>query len=276
MTGLSSLRRGAGRASVLVVLMALLSVPGLTVRADAQVGEAVGTMIEVIREVTGTPPGGSPAAIAVGDGVVLNTVLESGRAAGARMTLEPAGSLQLGPEARLVVDRNTVDAATGATESGLSLLLGKIRLALSSAFRGEVEIDTPTATIGIKGTVLTVDVAPSGDTVVWVTEGVVEVQSKAGGEAVTVSAGELSTVASGLPATGPTPFDPATGVAAVRVLPPIFNPPGEDALDDSPTFTEGEQLPPGRDVPPPTGVTVRQSEPQRPPDPPAPSNKPNG
>lgn len=255
----------------------LVLLSALAVLATAPVAEAqtVGTMVEVIRQVTGTPPDGTATAVAVGDGVVLDTVLESGRASGATMTLEPSGSLQLGPEARLVVDRSTVDAATGASESRLSLLLGKIRLALSSAFRGEVEIDTPTATIGVKGTVLAVDVAPSGDSTVWVFEGSVEVRSKAGGEAVTVAAGELSTVSRGAPATGPTPFDPATGVAAARVLPPILTAPNEDALDDSPTRPVESEIPPRRDDPP-AGVAPQHRPSRQPPPGEPPQQRPRG
>lgn len=206
----------------------------------------VGTMVEVINQVTGTPAGGSPAALAIGDGVAIEMRIETGRASFAKMTFLEGGSLDVGAEAELVIDRATVDAATGASDSLLSVLVGKVRLALSSAFSGDVEIDTPTATIGVKGTILAVEPDRSGDTTVWVEEGVVEVTSKAGGT-VEVSAGYVTTVRRGAPPTDPAPFDPESGAAAARALPPEFTPPSEDVFDDSPTVPEGQDLPPRRD-----------------------------
>jgi hypothetical protein len=204
-------------------------------------------VVEAVNQVTGTPTGGQAAPLAVADPVLLAMTVETGRASGARMTLGENGALALGPEARVVVDRATVDQATGASDTLLGVLFGKIRLALSSAFRGDVEIDTPTATIGIKGTTLAVDVDRRGDTVVWVLEGTVEVLSKAGGAAVRVTAGHFATVSRGAPATGPTLFDAATGAAAAQVLPPELTGPGED------TFTDPPLPPPQREDLPPRG-----------------------
>lgn len=227
-----------------VVLAAFLL--GLGAPAGA---EDVGTMVEVVEQVMGTPAGGTPAALAVGDAVILDMTVATGRASFAHMTLGPHGSLQIGPEARVVLDRATVDEATGASESFLSVLAGKIRLALSSAFRGTTEVDTPTATIGVKGTIFAVAVDAAGDTVVWTLEGTVEVTSKAGGDPLILQAGFYSTVSRGSAPTGPTPFDPETGVAAVRVLPAPGPGPEEQAIEDPPLPPVGQDLPPRRDDP---------------------------
>lgn len=231
------------RAVVLVPLLGGL----FALSATAQPPAEVGVMVEVVEQVVGTPSGGSPAPLAVGEPVLLDLAVETGRASFAAMTLGEHGSLQLGPEARLVIDRATVDQATGASDSLLSLLVGKIRLALSSAFRGSLEVDTPTATIGVKGTVFAVDVAPSGDTVVWVIEGEVEVEAKAGGR-LRLAAGSFTTVGRGSAPTGPAPFDPESGAAAVRALPPVLGSP-DDTLTD-PLLGQGfEDLPPDRGDP---------------------------
>lgn len=236
-------RRPAPLAAALVVVLAVAVLAAAPPPAAAQ---EVGTMVEVINQVTGTPRGGTPAAMAVGDDVLIEMKIEAGRASFAKMTFLEGGSLDVGAGTELVIDRATVDAATGASDSLLSVLVGKIRLALSSAFSGEVEIDTPTATIGVKGTILAVEPLPSGDTTVWVEEGVVEVTSKAGGT-VEVRAGYLTTVRRGAPPTDPAPFDPESGAAAARALPPEFTPPSEDVFDDSPARPEGQDLPPRRD-----------------------------
>lgn len=212
----------------------------------ASAAESVGEVVWVRNQVTGTPRGGSAAPLAVADPLVLELEVATGRDSGVGMTFDPEGALQLGPEARIVIDRSAVDKATGRSQSALSVLLGKLRLALGRAFSGDLEVTTPTATIGIKGTTLTVGVAPGGDSVVWVHEGAVEVQAKAGGPAVRVEAGQLTVVAGKAPATPPTPFDPATGAAAGIALPPPLASPLEEVFDDSPLPHEIDNLPPDR------------------------------
>lgn len=238
---------GAAATFVLLLLALCLAAPSAA--------QEVGVMVEVVEQVTGTPAGGSPAPLAVADPVLLDMQVATGRASYAGIALGDTGSLKLGAETRLVVDRALVDQATGASDSLLSVLVGKVRLAVSSAFRGLVEIDTPTATIGVKGTILTTAVDALGDTVVWVVEGVVEVTSKATGETIEVEAGELTTVSRGRSPTPPTPFDPETGVAAVRTLPPPFTAPQEELLD-SPLEPVIDDLPPDRDDP--SGQEFRQ------------------
>lgn len=211
--------------------------------------EDVGLMVEVVEQVTGTPAGGTAAAMAVADPVLLDMAVETGPASYGAMTFGSAGSLQLGAQTRMVISRQVVDAATGESDSFLSMLLGKVRLALSDAFRGLVEIDTPTATIGVKGTTLVVAVAPSGDTTVWVLEGEVEVTSKAGGRTLVLTAEDFAVVSRGRPAVGPTPFDPESGVAAVRVLPPVLAEPSEQAPEDPPFGPDVDDLPPDRGDP---------------------------
>ncbi len=213
--------------------------------ALSALGEEAGTMVEVVNRVTGAPADGQPTALAVADAVLLDMTVATERASYAAMTLGENGSLQIGPETQVVVDRATIDQATGASESLLSVLVGKIRLALSSSFRGSVDIDTPTATIGIKGTTLAVQVDARGDTLVWVVEGVVEVRSKAGGKTLLLTAGHFTAVARGAPPTGPTPFDEETGIASVRVLPAILFPPEPE--DRPPTVPLIDALAPRRE-----------------------------
>ena len=201
--------------------------------APAAAAQRVGTMVEVVGQVTGTAPGAAPTSMAAGDPVVLNMRIATGRDSFASLTLDPEGVLQLGANAEITIDQAEIDAATGESQSLISVVIGKIRLVLSSAFRGKAEVDTPTATIGVKGTILAAEIDGRADTTVWVEEGEVEVTSKVGGT-VTVAAGYFTTVRRGLPPTDPAPFDPASGAAAVRALPPEIVAPQEEVPDDSP------------------------------------------
>jgi hypothetical protein len=241
---------------VLAAAMALALAPALAAEIGAQ---EVGVVVQAEGQVTGTPAGGSQAPLAVPDPVLLDMRVATGRASYARMTFGSAGVLELGAGAEVVLDRSTVDAATGAEDSLLGVIAGKVRLALSSLFRGSVEVDTPTATIGVKGTILTTEVPDPDLTVVWVEEGTVDVTSKAGGT-VTVTAGYSTSVRRGAAPTAPAPFDPESGAAAVRALPPEIVAPNEEV--EPPVLRPRDQeLPPPRDdVPPgpndPSGIPV--------------------
>lgn len=223
--------------TLVLLLAATLTAPSA---AAQQPGDDVGRMALVREDVRGTPPGASAVAMAVGDAVVLDHLIETGRASAARMTIDPEGVITLGENARLRVDRAEVDAATGRSESLFSLLRGKLELALGSLFRGEVEVDTPTATLTVKGTVVRVLVFPSGRTLVSVLEGVVEVTSKAGGT-VEVEAGLYTVVEEGGPPLPPAPFDPSAGTLSPSADGPDFTVPGEE-LFDGPQIREGDQL----------------------------------
>jgi hypothetical protein len=203
----------------LVFLFLLLAAPALAVD--------VGEVVLVRNTVLGTVPGQAVQPLAAGDGLALNVRVETGADSAAKMTFDPRGSLTLGAKARVTLDRATVDDATGRNESALSILAGSVRLALSKLFRGEVTVDTPTATVGVKGTDLWVDVdEPTGTTVVTVLEGEVSVRSKAGGQ-VTVKAGTRTFVASGQAPTPPAAIEPGSSTLSASAEGPAFTPPQE-------------------------------------------------
>ncbi|HEX9942681.1 MAG TPA: FecR family protein [Thermoanaerobaculia bacterium] len=216
--------------------LALLLTAGPALAAD------VGEVVQVRNDVRGTPPGGAPKRMAVGDGLGLGLRVETGADSGARMAFDPRGSLTLGARARVVIDRNVVDQATGRSESALSVLAGQIRLALGKLFSGEVSIDTPTAVVGVKGTDLRVDVdETTGTTLVAVTEGLVSVRSKAGGE-VTVRAGQRTVVAPGQAPTPPGPIDPGSSTLSASAGGPAFTPPPGPAFQETPLIGTGGRV----------------------------------
>jgi hypothetical protein len=223
------------RIRLLVSLLALLLAAGSAFAAD------VGEVVLVRNDVRGTPQGGSPRPLAVGNGVGLDLRVETGADSGAKMTFDPQGALTLGSRARIVIDRNLVDQVTGHSESALSVLAGQVRLALGKLFRGEVSIDTPTAVVGVKGTDLRVDVdEPTGTTVVAVTEGVVIVRSKAGGE-VTVRAGQRTLVAPGQAPTPPSLIEPGDSTLSASAGGPAFTPP-QTAFPETPLIGTGGKV----------------------------------
>ncbi|HEY0511393.1 MAG TPA: FecR domain-containing protein [Thermoanaerobaculia bacterium] len=201
----------------------------------------VGEVVLARNVVRGTPPNGVAKALAAGDGLGLGLRVETGVDSTARMTFDPSGSLTLGARAKVTLDAALVDQVTGRSESALSVLAGAVRLALGKLFHGDVSIDTPTAVVGVKGTDLRVEVdEATGATVVTVTEGVVTVRSKAGGQ-VTVRAGQRTLVVAGRAPDLPSPLDPGSGALSASAGGPAFTPP-QAAFPETPLAGLGGQI----------------------------------
>ncbi|HEX4954409.1 MAG TPA: FecR domain-containing protein [Thermoanaerobaculia bacterium] len=188
-------------------------------------GADAGRVAIAVNDVRGTPPGAPEVRLAAGDGFTLGYLIATGKRSEALLTFDPRGSLRLGAEARVTIDRATIDAS-GRSQNGLSVLVGRLWVALSRLFQGELVVETPTATIGIKGTLVMIEVLPSGETRVVVIEGVVSVQGKALGEPLLVGPGQQTTVA---PGGLPTP--PAPTGNAVASLSPSAGGPGSPAAE---------------------------------------------
>lgn len=209
----------------------------------------VGQMVLVVNEVRGTPPGRAAAPMAVGEGVVLDHLIETGPRSAARLTIGDHGVIRMGQSTRQRIDRHEVDQATGEERSVFSVLLGKVQVALDSLFGGELTVETPSASLGVKGTVFRVLVDAVGRTVVAVLEGVVEVTAKAGGT-VTLTAGTYTVVDPGGAPLPPAPFDPTLGTLSPSAGGPDFEVPGEELLGETPLL-DGERFdlprqPPGQ------------------------------
>jgi hypothetical protein len=227
-------------ATALPLFAVLLAMP-LAMPLAAQ--EEVGTVYHARGQVSGTPPGGSPADLSSGDRVVVEHEIRTGDDSRTGMLFDPEGRLRIEENTRLTIDRATVDAVTGRGQSALTLWIGKIELALGSLFRGEVTIDTPSASLGIKGTVLRVLVDADGRTLVAVLEGVVEVSSKPPGpeRTVVLPAGTFTIVEPGGAPSPPAPFDPGAGTLSPDAGGPDFTVPGEDVFDETPLIDDGQR-----------------------------------
>lgn len=246
----------ASRSGIAAVVLALLCV--LPLPAAAQ---DAGQVVLAVGDVRGTPSGAAPRALGVGDGFALGYAIATGDESEALLTFDPRGSLRLYSETQVTVDRALVDNA-GRADSRLSVLVGRLRVALGSLFSGDLEIETPTATVGIKGTELLIGVAPDGTTLVAVFEGVVTVTDRTGNE-ITLTAGFRTMVRPGARSTPPAPIDFRAGQRRAAAEPPQLRIPG-DLYDDFPDLRivggpDGLTFPPDPrgseipDQPPPRG-----------------------
>ena len=181
--------------------MVLSLVPGRS--AAAEVGETV----MVRNDVTGTPPSGAARKMAVGDGIALGLAIETAKTAAVKMTFAPQGSLTLGPETRMTIEQTVVDRATGRDTSHVSMSIGRLRVALGRLFGGDVEIKTPAAVIGIKGTDVILDLDAAGRLTVLVLAGTARVGEGGAGGGVDLHGGHYTTLEPGGAPGGPRPLD---------------------------------------------------------------------
>lgn len=126
----------------------------------------------------------------------------------------PTGWLRLEPEGELIIDRMLLENLPAKDESSLlSQLTFKIRFILGRIYVKvakqllpalKFEVETPAASIGVRGTFFAVYVLPSGVTGVSVEEGLVEVVAQK--KSVTPGAGQETVVHPGMPPQEPGPM----------------------------------------------------------------------
>ncbi len=106
-----------------------------------------------------------------------NEVVETARSASAEIQLLDDTKLAVGPSARVVLDKFVYDAsaATGSGAIAVNLSKGAFRFISGKSPSQAYEIRTPTASMGVRGTVFDVFVAANGETAVLLHEGAVDV-----------------------------------------------------------------------------------------------------
>jgi hypothetical protein len=143
-------------------------------------GEAepeVGTAVLIKKTVTGML-GTNERQIETGLRVHRNELIRTGPQAQAELKLDDNTKLALGPETELRLDEYAVGSGGGAPSIGLKFLKGTLRFLTGSNASESYKIETPSATIGVRGTIFDVYVAPGGDTFVLMHKGRVEICSE--------------------------------------------------------------------------------------------------
>lgn len=102
--------------------------------------------------------------------------------------------LQIDPGAVVTVLKAQVNTVSHAEASVFKLDLGRvwIRVLKVLSQKSKFDVQTPTATAGVRGTVFSVAVAPDGKTSVSVREGEVALRSSAAGEPTRVGKGQMA------------------------------------------------------------------------------------
>ncbi len=146
--------------------------------ADQNIGSAG----SIEKDVQGAA-GGRVAKLKSGDAIFFDEVITTGAGSRGRFNFSDATNLQMGPSSRVKLD-NFVYAGGGAGV-GFNAAKGAFRFISNRGPHQEYEVRTPTATIGVRGTVFGVR-ATGGQTDAVLYSGVIEVCPTNGGECRTL------------------------------------------------------------------------------------------
>ncbi len=190
----------------LIVIAAML-LSGLA-GGQAAGQNAIGAVSRIQGEASGTR-GSTTRALGLNASVFLNEVVSTGEAARLEVTLTDRTRLTLGEKAELTLDTYVFNPAAGS---------GTIKFGVVGAFRflsgqvsklanSDVNVTTPSANIGIRGTEFwggPIDGQPLG---VFLIDGVVSVSNAAGGQILSLP-GQGTNIATPNAAPGPVTFWP--------------------------------------------------------------------
>jgi len=193
--GMGLLRIGLG--------LALCAALPCSAMAEKQV---VGAAAAVVREVEGIY-GQEVRELNISDGVYFNEIISTSTDSATKVKFADDTLLTVGPDSKVTIDAFVYDPNSKNSKLVVNATLGVARFVTGKMSSAAYKIKTPTTTIGVRGTVLTVTVEEDGTTSANVEDGVITVQGQTG-EPVEVQEGMSTTAEPGEPASEPAPADP--------------------------------------------------------------------
>ena len=186
-----------------IVFAAVAALTLHPVLAQAQV--AVGNANKIVSNVRGVLQANTRN-LAAKDDVFSNEVVNTGADSAARFVFRDNTILSVGASSSVTLDKFVFDPDAKKSTVALSVSKGVMRFVSGNLSKDRYTIRTPTALIGIRGTILVVAVALNGMTTVTVVEGAVSVT--AAGATTTVNSGFTTTVSPDGPPTPPSASPP--------------------------------------------------------------------
>lgn len=173
------------------IVSALAAASGFAIcwAASADTGGGVGDVQTVLLSAYGTPPNAPRAPKRKGDPVIFRETLETLKLSAMLVRFDDGSKLTLGASSKVLVDDFVYAPGNTQSKALISISAGALRYVTGSMPKGNTVIDTPTATLTLRGTDVGVDVDINGNTHLVVREGKVDVQPKTGGEGQSVEEG---------------------------------------------------------------------------------------
>lgn len=155
---------------MLAVTVALCLAAGPALAVTPEIGDAVAVKNEVTAEA-----GDETRKLAKGAKLFQSEILVTSDTASAEIELLDKTKLAVGSSARIVLDKFIYDPNAAPGSISINLAKGAFRFITGKSPKTAYEIKTPTASMGVRGTVFDVFVADNGETVVLLHEGGVDV-----------------------------------------------------------------------------------------------------
>jgi hypothetical protein len=174
----------------------------------AMAQQNIGDTQVVVNDVRGIVGKRDPAVLRAGIDVFQDEIIRTGERSASRVRFQDNTNLSVGAGSEVTLDRFVFDPDPEKSQVALSIAKGVVRFATGSLPKSAYKITTPTATIGVRGTILTVAVADDGTTTVSVEEGIALVS--AAGITAAVNAGMTTSATPGSAPSTPSPTPPAS------------------------------------------------------------------
>ncbi len=146
--------RGRGSAAALVTLALACASSAAPALAESQnIGATETAKNEVSREL-----GGAAAKLNTGDPVFRNEVVKTGQESTAKLVFLDSTNLAVGPISRVVLDRFVYQGDSSGQTVAVKLTKGLFRFTTGALDKSAYSVTTPTAAIGVRGTILDISV----------------------------------------------------------------------------------------------------------------------
>jgi hypothetical protein len=157
-----------------IILLPLLCGGALyALSAIAQVPD-IGVASSVVNKVDGTV-GQQSRPVILGDKVFQNEVIRTGSDSKSQLLFRDETTLSIGPDSEIALDK-FVYSPQGSSVS-LNATKGVFRFISGSAPKNAYEIKTPSATVGVRGTIVYVGLLPDGTSLYYVGEGGIDLDT---------------------------------------------------------------------------------------------------
>jgi hypothetical protein len=172
------------RREALLATATVLASPAIA-RADTAEADGVGSVNDIVNVGWATIAPEPREEIEFEDSVHMSEVIETDDESAVVVHFVDGSKLTVGENAKVVIDKYVFDAAAADGEQVVTLAKGAFRFVSGALPNAKIKLQTPTVTIGIRGTELMLDVAEDGET---------EMSTVAGEADCTDGSGETLTV----------------------------------------------------------------------------------
>ncbi len=172
----------------------LLTLPPLLLVPGAGRAEPIASVSELVNSAMREPPGDAERTVRLSDELVQQERVETEPKSAVKMVFIDGSELRLDESSQMILTEYVFDPHAQASNGLIKLGTGVFRFVSSGKNDQGVVLQTPAATIGIRGTDILVTTSKTGQTKVAVLEGAVYVQPSGIGIGATVTAGQTVSV----------------------------------------------------------------------------------